>query len=56
MRDLGKHHYATYTLILNRKLTNLPMFSYSIPHTHFPCVACGDKLIPHEEQSLNRHT
>lgn len=52
--------FFTQTLLqyfdLNRKRANLPMFSYSIPYTNFPCVACGDELIPHKEQSLHRHT
>ena len=32
--------------------TDLPVFGHSVPHPHFPCVAGGNQLIPHEEQSL----
>lgn len=31
----------------------LPMFGHCIPYSHFPCVAGGNKLVPHKEESLH---
>lgn len=28
------------------------MFGHSIPYSHFPCVAGGNQLVRHEEESL----
>lgn len=34
---------------------DLPVLGDGIPHADAPCVACGDELVPNEEQGLHRH-
>lgn len=37
------------------QLPDLPVLGDSVPHADTPCVACGDELVPNEEQGFHRH-
>lgn len=37
------------------QLPDLPVLGDSVPHANTPGVACGDELVPNEEQGFHRH-